>query len=219
VSARRNRHRGYTMAGYTMAGYAMVGYTMVEVMMAMALLAVGATGIMAMQKTAIVGNVTARRVVMANMISQTWAERLQMDAATWNQPAASSDLLTDTTWLGSTLFTLSNNTMTTWFSPAEVAGPAGLTGSSSADFYGNDIFGGPLANNPAAFCTHIRLTKLYDGDLIRAEIRTFWSRTNQGVDTQCALAAANFNPRTAHIQFGFVYVTTAIKRRELEAAL
>lgn len=57
-------------------------------MLALAVLAVGAAGVMSMQRGAIVGNLEARRLDLANSIARSWVERLRRDATLWSTPSA-----------------------------------------------------------------------------------------------------------------------------------
>ena len=52
-----------------------VGYTMVEVMMALAILTIAASGIVAMQKATLVGNMKSRNLATASQVAQAWMSR------------------------------------------------------------------------------------------------------------------------------------------------
>jgi Tfp pilus assembly protein PilV len=225
--------------------WALVGYTMVEIMMALGLLAVGATGILAMQKTALVGNVRARRVVTANMVAQTWLERLRQDALTWNNipiGAWTTGDLADAVWLDQAAFDQANSTMTKWFVPNTVAtGGTTLAGSGVADINGADLYAAYDPTDPDTFpvyCTHVRVTRLYNDELLRIEVRTFWRRNNapmwdfdadtaicdmNGTDTiplpLAGGATADAGTLAATIDYGFVNMVTAVKRNDLPPTL
>jgi prepilin-type N-terminal cleavage/methylation domain-containing protein len=174
------------------------GYTMFEVMMALAVLTVGAAGVIALQKTTQIANTNARNLATANAIALSWAERLQMDAAQWNNPNGAPDL-GDTRWLN--MVTVNAGV---WFSPTPVA----PTASNRADVLGADLF--PGDNAPAGFCTHVRLSNLYPG-LLRAEIRTVWIRSGRAIDCSVqpnTIDADQTLPKP--IGYGAVYITTAI---------
>jgi prepilin-type N-terminal cleavage/methylation domain-containing protein len=60
------------------------GYTLVEVMMALTILAIGATGIFALQTTAIRGNADAQDLTVATNVARSWIELIKSDAIQWN---------------------------------------------------------------------------------------------------------------------------------------
>jgi type IV pilus assembly protein PilV len=140
------------------------GYTMVELMMALALLTVGILGIVSLQRVAVVSNGHAKNLAVAQRIAQTWAAQMQMDASTWRN--------------GGTLPGVLTAPNSQWGRPLAVANRIGGA---------FDSLGAPLADNDAAqaaYCTHVRLSWLYDttnaNALIRAEIRVFWRRDGHG---------------------------------------
>jgi hypothetical protein len=163
---------------------------MVEAMMALAILGLGATGVAGIQKATIVGNNNARNLAAANAVASTWAERLRTDALEWN----SATDLGDTSWLS-----LATQTTGNWFVPTVVPN----VGSPASDVTGADIF--PNDGVTQAFCTHLRLTRLYP-NMIRAEIRVFWNRRNEPVT--CAETPAQVDASFG--RYGFVYLTTGI---------
>jgi hypothetical protein len=183
---------------------------MVEVMVGLAVLAIGASGVIALQKTALGGNLYARNLVTANQIAQNWLERLKVDALAWNSNNAAD--MAETTWIQQAPFPAD------WFRPIEAVGE----GSPAADVAGRDIY---AASTGAAFCTHIRLTPLLpgpigpavaDAELVRAEVRVFFSRTNQTIDDECANDTfSDFSDPLAHNEYGFVYHTGAIRRNTI----
>lgn len=179
------------------------GYTMIEVMMSLGVLALGATGIIALQKVTLAGNIQAKHLATANAIAMTWAERLRADAVQWNTPGAGGDI-NDTTWVKLAV-TQANN----WVVPPEVPN----VGSPRATILGQDIY---TTGPTQAFCTHVRLAQLYP-NLVRAEIRVFWSKDGDPVtcnesptavtnQTACYSPPAGQPPRC----YGFAYLTTAI---------
>jgi prepilin-type N-terminal cleavage/methylation domain-containing protein len=144
------------------------GYTMVELMMALALLTVGVLGIVALQRVTVVSNGHAKRLAIAQRIAQTWATQLQMDSSVWRSNGALPPLISTPNGQ--------------WSRPPEVASRVGGA---------FDALGAPLADTDAAqaaFCTHVRLSWLYQSstiggsDLLRAEIRVFWRRDGHGSD-------------------------------------
>ena len=60
---------GKLRASKRRTGRARLGYTVIEVMMALAVLSIGATGVIAMQKAALIGNVRARNLTTASAIA------------------------------------------------------------------------------------------------------------------------------------------------------
>lgn len=176
------------------------GYTLVESMAAVAVVAVGATGVVAMQKSVLIGNRNGKNLAVANAIAQTWAERLRVDAMAWNDPNGVADLA-ETRWL--------NGGFGQWFIPNEIVGIA----SPDADLMGADIFPGDTGPGPnnapvSAFCTHVRLQRLYP-QLIRAEIRVFWERGGTPLPDNCQNLDMNAVGSDSG-RYGFVYVTTGI---------
>jgi type IV pilus assembly protein PilV len=169
------------------------GYTIIEVTMSLAILAIGASGIIAMQKVTLGGVTNARNVTTASQISMAWLERLRADAAQWNN-AISGDDISQTRWL-----TQVTTAPGAWIVPLS----ASPQGSAWADLQGNDIYPGP--GGQGAYCTHIRLTRLY-ASLVRAEVRVFWQRN--GSPAVCDTTPATITGDTA--QYGFVHAVTGI---------
>jgi type IV pilus assembly protein PilV len=62
-------------------------YTAVEVLVSLAVLAVGAAGVIAMQRTAIRGDVDVRKLDVANEVARTATERLRLEADRWTASA------------------------------------------------------------------------------------------------------------------------------------
>ena len=171
------------------------GYTVVEVMMALTVLAIGSTGVIAIQKTTLLGNTNARNLATATAVATTWAERLRADGMQWTNTDGTPNL-SSTRWLNS-----ATGAMGPWFSPTQAAS----FGSPRADILGADIYGAePEAQ---AFCTEIRLTRI--ATMIRAEIRVFWDRGGNPVACGTAGVEALFG------RYGFVYVTTGIHQNVL----
>jgi type IV pilus assembly protein PilV len=158
------------------------GYTTIEVMMALAILAVGTTGVVALQKVALIGNTTGRLGDAARGIGATWVERLKADAIQWNDPQGKPDL-------GETRF-LKGAVVQTPGQPAKsnqwILAPEVLGWSSPvADVNGIDVFSGDDAKR-GVFCTHLRLLQAVDKPIalsgvphkiaIQAEVRVVWRR-------------------------------------------
>jgi prepilin-type N-terminal cleavage/methylation domain-containing protein len=199
-TSRRSRRRATL-------GYAVLGYTVIEVMMALAVLSIGATGVIAMQKATLIGNVRARNLATANAVASAWIERLRVDGLRWKVIDGQSTL-TDTRWL---------QTAGAWFPPTAVSAE---DISPQADVLGRDTF----TTADAAYCTHLRLTQITDNTM-RAEVRVFWLRYGdvQGAsDTGTFDAAAvcstapsyvtKVGTAAALLRYHFVYLATAVIR-------
>jgi len=191
------------------------GYTVVEVMMALALLAIGATGIVALQKVALIGNANARLGDAARHVGSTWAERLKADALQWNDPLGINDL-------GDTRFLSGATAWNGQTPPAWVLAPE-ITGWSSpvADIHGVDV---PIAGaaTQGVFCTHLQLARIVDKPLslgglnhriaMRALIRVIWRRDLAPI-TECRTTPpANFE--TNDDRYAFYYLSTVIGQEE-----
>lgn len=170
------------------------GYTLMESVAAIGVLAVGATGVVAMQKAALIGNTNARNLSTANAIAATWAERLRADGMLWNDANGVPDL-TDTRWLQAV-----NTAPGVWLIPTEFPGVA----SPDADVLGADLFTNEAA---PAFCTHLRLTQMYP-TMIRAEIRVFWEKAGMPLPVNCAVGIDTVT--SSNGRYGYVYLTTGI---------
>jgi prepilin-type N-terminal cleavage/methylation domain-containing protein len=189
------------------------GYTVVEVMMAMAILAVGATGVIAMQKATLIGNVRARDLHVGNAIASSWIERLRADSQRWLVNEDSTSTIGQTRWLnvvGSDFPTVAG-AEGAWFRPAQVA----LEDISYlADVRGDDT----TDPSVAGFCTHLRLTQLTPR-MIRAEVRVYWLKTHgvsttpQSGGTLGGVAFCNEDPALVGAErqrYHFVYMTSGI---------
>jgi type IV pilus assembly protein PilV len=177
------------------------GYTVVEVMMALAVLTVGTTGVIAMQKAALIANTNARNLVAANAVAQSWVERLRVDALGWTEPGHVPDLDTNTMWL--------KNVGIGWFTPAASQGPGFPAGSPQDDVMGADIFAGdPSA---PAFCTQLRLLRISSDPnssyyrVIRVEVAVYWDQTGR------QLVCTSPLPTDYQLsRYGFVSVVTSV---------
>jgi hypothetical protein len=169
--------------------------------MALAVLTVGTTGIVAMQKAALIANTNARNMAAANAVAQSWVERLRVDALAWTEPGHLPDLGTDTMWL--------KNVGMGWFSPTASQSAGFPTGSPQGDVMGADIFAGdPSA---PAFCTQLRLMRV-STDLnssyyrvIRVEVSVYWDQTGR------QLVCTSPLPTDYQLgRYGFVSVVTSV---------
>lgn len=149
------------------------GATILEAMVAVALLAIASSGVVALQKAAIVGNRRSRELAVASEIGRTWMERLRMDAMTWNYPAPGRDDVVcgggapTAGCMGATLWLKQVDTSNgKWAKPLTVAG----RGGAAFDLNGHDV---SETDVPPDYCVHVRLNYLYPA-LVRAEVRVFW---------------------------------------------
>lgn len=193
------------------------GYSIIEVMMAMGILAVGTTGVIALQKVALVGNTNARVADAARHVAGTWVERLKTDALTWNDPMGTLDI-GDTRWLNvAGLYNPQNlPNATNWVRAPQVVNWS----SPVADIHGADVFN--TASVDGIFCTHLLLSRAVQkryslGGLthpiaIRAVVRVIWRRDMAPI-SECRTA----NPSAIEAdddRYGFYYVTTMIGQEE-----
>jgi prepilin-type N-terminal cleavage/methylation domain-containing protein len=186
------------------------GYTAVELMMAIGIFGVGVTGIISMQKVTSVSNQHAKNLSIATNIAESWLDMLTTDAARWTAPSRSGGAkrVDTTTWLSGVKPNASG--AGNWFLP--IWDP-GLQFGPAFDALGNPV---NPATGTVAFCSHLRLSWLYqptnDGNgLIRAEVRVFWLRDGQGfAQNMCAVgqaASVGSAPQTFH----FVQKITSIR--------
>ena len=191
------------------------GYTAVELMMAISVFGIGVAGIISMEKVTAVANQHAKNLSIATHIAESWLDTLSADGGMWNHPRT-GDLtnfsdLGDTTWLKQVVSQA--DTSAKWFFPQYSAAP--ITFGPAFDALGNPV--NPATNPGAvAFCSHLRLSWLYQPDtggngLIRAEVRVFWLRDGQAFAANMCSAGtvANINNQTS--TFHFVQKITAIR--------
>lgn len=151
------------------------GYTAVEVLLSMTVFAIGAAGVIAMQRTAVQGNLDARRLDVANSIARAWTERLRRDAMTWTTAAnlSQSTILSDAV----------NNPG--WRIPfgCDATFPDGTC--AAFDAFGHDI-GHPTApthvGNPdvPVFCANVRADIVAQHQtspaVVRIMVRVYWPK-------------------------------------------
>jgi len=155
------------------------GYTAVELMLALGLFAVGVSGIIAMQKLTVVSNQHAKNLAIATHIAEAWMDQLATDATTWNTTTGTNG----TKWVVNSTANDGVWQLPAWNDERQL-GPG-------FDALGAPIDpGGDVSMNDARFCTHVRLTTLFDqagglvngrqilagNGLARAEVRVFWLR-------------------------------------------
>lgn len=194
------------------------GYTFVELLMSLLIFSIGVTGVIAMQKIAVTSSQHAKDLAIATQVAEAWMAQLHADAIAWNHPSvnqAGNDLA-DTAWLANVATANTN-----WLLPNYVAtrnfGPA-------FDVQGRpvDITGGAGAN--VKFCTHIRLSWLYQPDattnntrgngLIRAEVRVFWLRDGRPWPNNASICDTSQDPDAMSSdvsRYHFVYNVSAVR--------
>lgn len=194
------------------------GYTIIEVMMALAILAVGATGVIALQKVALIGNANARIGDSARLVASTWVERLKSDALQWNDPLGVSDL-GETRWLGSSVTYDPQNPpgKGQWILAPDIPNWS----SPVADIHGLDVPLGATEPN-GMFCTHLQLARVVQKPLslgglthpiaIRALVRVFWRRDLAPLSECRATSPADIEDNDA--RYGFYYLSTVIGQEE-----
>jgi hypothetical protein len=206
---------------------------MIEVMMGLAILAVGATGIIALQKTAVLGSVTSRHLTNATNISRSVIEAAEADAMAWTDnvdaarlgplggwlnPVAGVGLsgpddTADPPWYTIPTAMPVSNSFTLNLEPIDPAAPGGLA---------------------VAYCTQARLSWIglkapaapaIESTAIRLEVRTIFARSPRDISLEClpanvdnvtdvlAGAAFDFGAGTrSPDEYGAVYLTTVIRR-------
>jgi prepilin-type N-terminal cleavage/methylation domain-containing protein len=194
------------------------GYTFVELLMSLLIFSIGVTGVIAMQKITVTSNQHAKDLAIATQIAQAWMDQLHADAIAWNHPSAykASLDLNDTVWLSNVA-----QTNTTWIRPNYDAA------RSFGPFF--DVQGRPLVdtdpnlNANTKFCTHIRLSWLYQptvtstltgNGLIRAEVRVFWLRDGQPWPNNQPICSQALNTSTVAAdaaRYHFVYDVSAVR--------
>jgi prepilin-type N-terminal cleavage/methylation domain-containing protein len=148
------------------------GYTLIEVMTALAILMVGATGIFAIQTGATVANMEARRMATASQVAQLVIERIRLDAVRWRTGGANMDA----TALAGTSYLVNAPVRGApggpWMNVPAVSAMAPLEGFAF-DYHGRDtIVGDPTL----AYCAQMRLTWVYYGQALRADVRVYFDR-------------------------------------------
>ncbi len=170
------------------------GFTLIEVMISLIVISVGALGIFSLHGATTRGNKEARQLSVATERSHVWLERMQRDALRWNTQGATPANRINTLYL--------QNIDSTWRAPT-VAVAAEQPG---ADWQGFDTDG---AIRPRVYCTHTRLSWAIVGEVIRADVRTYYHKregnsrgliANCGVGTEADATAAITGPdlRTVH---------------------
>jgi prepilin-type N-terminal cleavage/methylation domain-containing protein len=193
------------------------GYTAVELMMAIGIFGIGVTGIIAMEKVTTVSNQHAKNLAIATHIAESWMDMLATDSVMWNHPSPGNSApdIGQTTWLQSV--TPNANTANDWLLPQY---STVLSFGPAFDALGNPLNPTTAPNGSIAFCSHLRLSWLYQptvsgNGLIRAEVRVFWLRDGQGFAQGMCTAAQVANVGSAPQTFHFVQKISAIRENTL----
>jgi type IV pilus assembly protein PilV len=189
-----------------------LGYTAAEVMMAITLFAIGGSGVIAMERAAIQGNVDARRMDQANAIANEWADRLSRETSLWGSqpprlPVASMPMLSAgyvQAYPG-------------WTNPPIPSSPTvGL--SPAFDINGEEIVSGGTGPQPVQtiFCVQYQLQQLQSDPtrggapvLYRATVAVWWRRDLSPISVAPLCGNAGFAPTQATHKA--VYVTQMIR--------
>lgn len=179
------------------------GYTVVEVMVALALLAVGGSGIIALQRVAVVGTLNTQHIVAAVNVASGTSARLQAEAAsTWTGAAAAP--------IAGTQFE-AGFTSQAW-TLAEMTNVEGHVAGASPE--------------PVAYVTYFRVTTIAP-TVVRLEVRTIYAKHGRDIRLEGALAPAAIMAmledttttitvgginRTRN-EYGTSFITTAILRQ------
>jgi prepilin-type N-terminal cleavage/methylation domain-containing protein len=188
------------------------GYTLIEVVAAMAVLGAGILGILAMQGAAVNANLRAHEITTATNLARLWQERLRRDSYQWNHPSVDSPASNlANTWY---LRPLATSTTTNWVIPTQPTGLSSPLESAAFDYWGRDV---ATTSASAYYCTHLRLTRVIDDELVRAEVRVWWFRqggVRPAAYANCA-AAANLNTMGQDkTNVRWVYMTQTLHRHE-----
>jgi len=212
---------------------------MIEVMMGLAILTVGAAGIVALQRFAVMGTLTSRHITNATNVSAGVIERMDSESGNWtdNTTSISNGVSAGTTGdpaaAGETMpwLALALNTPGAWVAP---------------NFHAFEIDGtvrdatALTDNQSIAYCTHVRATFLGDpaagglgslegAESIRLEVRTFYSKIGRTVAPECRDwdgptvddLVTNNNPQSlvspagparSRSEYGVIYTTTILRK-------
>ena len=201
------------------------GYTMVEVMMGLAVLAVGATGVIALQKTAAMGTMTSRHLTNATSLSRTVIERAEGDSAQWLDNTGGGNFPGGATWLGIALTNADGVPESGWVAPNIRA--------STIDMEPLDITA--TGGLTVAYCTHVRMAWIGNqaavvgttgATSVRFEVRTFFARSGRSVEAECADVAGVMTDiiggsseivggvLRSPSEYGVVNLTTVVRRAQ-----
>ena len=196
------------------------GYTVVEVLLAMTVLIIGASGVMSMQKAAILGNLDARKTDVAANIGRMWMERIQKDAMSWTLPSPS--------YGGPSNFgnaPLLGYVGTGWVVPISASYLPAASGTAPIS-PGFDVLGRDIPSvaglSAAVFCVHLRETWLANNvnnvsdSLMRVEIRVVWPRGfAYGKAPPLCSAGSTVTPPDPQL-YSTLYMVTAVRANGIQ---
>src|SRR5690606_23086470 len=144
--------------------------------------------VFAMQESIARGNGLSREMTTATSNTRMWVERLRRDSLTWrvNDVAA----LNQTSYL--------RNVDAGWIQPIPGVGITGFVEAPGLDWSGAET----LVAADQHFCTAIQLSWIRQGQTMRADVITWWSRRGRApcADTSAALIASLANPASGFRQ-------------------
>lgn len=150
------------------------GFTLIEVMIAMAVLTVVAGGLIGMQAMTSRSNRISREMTIATEIAQTWAERMKLDAMTWNNNVATTVWLTESGAMGA------------WLTPATALLAPPPIRSFAFDRYGRDV---DPAGGDVFYCVAYNFNWVVVNESMRIDIRVYWPREGTATAPTCNQAA------------------------------
>jgi hypothetical protein len=140
--------------------------------MAMTVMAIGAAAVISMQKSAVLGNLDARKGDIASSIARAWVERLQRDSMQWTLPSPTNPA---SNMANAKL--LNGHVTGKWYVPTDYMGATPEAMSPAFDILGRDLAVADMNGPSLQFCANVRLTYLStDNLLIRADVRVLWAR-------------------------------------------
>lgn len=146
------------------------GFTLIEVMMSIAVLTAVSAGLMGVQALTSSSNRVSREVTIATEIAQTWAERMKLDAMTWNTNVATTVWLTDSA------------VMNQWLTPVAFSVAPPPVRSYAFDRYGRDV--DPTVGT-TFYCVAYNYTWVVSNESMRIDIRVYWPREGTGTLPVC----------------------------------
>lgn len=150
------------------------GFTLIEVMMSIAVLTVVAAGLISVQALTSSTNRISRETTIATEIAQTWAERMKLDAMTWNTNLATTLWLTDSA------------VMNQWITPVASSLAPPPVRSFAFDRYGRDV---DPTGAAVFYCVAYNYTWVVVNESMRIDIRVYWPREGTATLAACNVAA------------------------------
>lgn len=180
------------------------GYTAMEVVMAAGLFSVGATGVLAMQRSAISGNMRAHKIDVATSVASAWLDRFRAQAALWTTPDASAT----TGYLSRDFLKTvpAAGTVLAWTLPARSA-TAGL--NPNFDLFGRELT--TASTQPTEFCVQYRLTWVVVNRMMRADVRVYWASGTQHADNPIVDATGVCMPYTSETDYSSILSSSVIR--------